>query len=159
MSEHHEVRVERRIDAAPAQVWDVITDLHHAEERLSQVTDLRVMTTGPYAVGTRWRETRKMMGASDTQEIVVVDNDPERRTVTEARSGNTTYRTVLALEPLEDGRATHLSVLFSADTLDPNALQRMALRVVGPLGQKITERALRTELDDIAAAAEGLPRA
>lgn len=155
MSQPHEVQVDRRVEASPAAVWAVITDLEHAQQRLSQVTALHVITPGPYAVGTRWRETRKMMGASDTQEIVVVDNDPERETITEARSGNTTYRTVLSLEPLDGGAATRLSVRFSADTLDPNALQRMALRVVGPLGLKLTEKALRTELDDIAAAAEG----
>lgn len=154
MSGTHEARVERRVEASPAAVWEVVTDLEHAQERLSQVTDLHVITTGPYAVGTGWRETRRMMGASDTQEIWVVDSDPERRTETEARSGNTTYRTVMTLEPLDDGSATQLSVHFSASTLDPNALQRMALRVVGPLGLKLTEKALRTELDDIATAAQ-----
>ncbi|WP_192796669.1 SRPBCC family protein [Serinicoccus kebangsaanensis] len=152
----HEVEVSRRVQASPAAVWEVITDLEHAQERLSQVTDLHVITPGPYAVGTGWRETRRMMGSTDTQELWVVDNDPERRTEIEARSGNTTFRTVLRLEPLEEGGATHLSVRFSASTTDPNALQRLAVRVVGPLGLKLTERALRTELDDIAAAAQEL---
>ena len=156
MSDTHEVSVARRVEASPTAVWHVITDLDHAQERLSQVTDLHVITTGPYAVGTGWRETRRMMGASDTQEIWVVDNDPERRTETEARSRNTVFRTVLELEPLEEGAATQLSIRFSAGTTDPNALQRLALRVVGPLGLKMTEKALRTELADIAAAAEAL---
>ncbi|KUG58405.1 hypothetical protein AVL62_10860 [Serinicoccus chungangensis] len=156
MSPQHEVRVQRRVEAPAGAVWEVITDLERAQERLSQVTDLHVITPGPYAIGTGWRETRRMMGASDTQEIWVVDNDPERRTETEARSGNTTYRTVLTLEPLAESDATLLTVHFSASTPDPRALQRLALRVVGPLGLKLTEKALRTELDDIAAAAEGL---
>ncbi|ANS79906.1 Carbon monoxide oxidation accessory protein CoxG [Serinicoccus hydrothermalis] len=156
MSDAHEVSVGRRVEAPPAAVWEVVTDLEHAQERLSQVTDLHVLTLGPYAVGTGWRETRRMMGASDTQEMWVVDNDPERRTVTEARSGNTVFRTALTLEPEDDGAATQLSIRFSASTSDPNALQRLALRVVGPLGQKMTEKALRTELADIAAAAEAL---
>ncbi|WP_299520056.1 SRPBCC family protein [uncultured Serinicoccus sp.] len=156
MSAQHEVRVERRVEAPAGAVWEVITDLDHAQERLSQVTDLHVITPGPYAIGTGWRETRRMMGASDTQEIWVVDNDPERRTETEARSGNTTYRTVMTLEPLAEADATLLSVHFSASTPDPRALQRLALRVVGPLGLKLTEKALRTELGDIAAAAQEL---
>ena len=158
MTLDHEVRIERRVQAPPSAVWEVVTDLEHAQERLSQVTDLHVITPGPYAVGTGWRETRRMMGASDTQEIWVVDNDPERETVTEARSGNTTYRTVITLEPLDGGAATSLAVRFGATTPDPNALQRMALRVVGPLGLKLTEKALRTELDDIATAAEQVAR-
>ncbi|MFK5582735.1 MULTISPECIES: SRPBCC family protein [unclassified Serinicoccus] len=154
----HEAWVTRRVEASPEAVWEVVTDLEAAQERLSQVTQLHVITPGPYAVGTGWRETRRMMGASDTQDLWVVENDPYRRTVTEARSGGTTYRTALSLEALEDGAATQLSVHFSGSTAESGALQRLALKVVGPLGLKLTEKALRTELDDIAAAAESLHR-
>ncbi|WP_122262619.1 SRPBCC family protein [Ornithinimicrobium cerasi] len=154
----HRVELSRRIQAPPAAVWEVLTDLDRAQERLSQVTHLHVITDGPYALGTRWRETRRMMGASDTQEMTVVENDPLRSTTTEAVDGGTRYRTTLLLEPLEEAGATLLSVRFSADVADPNRLQRLALRVVGPLGLKLTEKSLRTELDDIAAAAEALHR-
>lgn len=154
----HEVTISRRVPAPPAVVWEVITDLDQAQRRLSQVTDLQVITDGPYAVGTRWRETRRMMGASDTQELVVVENDPLRRTVTEAVDASTTYRTELLLESLDESAGTLLTVTFSATVDDPTRLHRLALRVVGPLGLKLTERSLRTELDDIAAAAEQLQR-
>lgn len=156
MSDPHEVWATHRIEATPEAVWEVITDLEHAQERLSQVTDLHIITTGPYALGTGWRETRRMMGSSDTQELWVVENDPCRRTVTEARQGRTTYRSVLTMEPLEGGAATQLSVRFSASTAEPSALHGLAVTVVGPLGKTLTQRALRTELHDIAVAAQGL---
>lgn len=156
MSTQHQVEISRRIQASPAAVWEVLTDLSRAQERLSQVTELQVLTAGPYALGTRWRETRRMMGASETQEMVVVDNDPLRRTVLEARDGSTVYRTELVLESLDDAHATLLTCRFDADVADPGRLQRLALKVVGPLGTKLTEKSLRTELDDIAAAAEAL---
>lgn len=154
----HEVTLHRRITAPREAVWEVLTDLDQAARRLSQVTEMHVMTDGPYAVGTRWRETRRMMGSSDTQEMVVVDNDPLRRTVLEAVDGSTTYRTVLVLESLDGSAATLLTLSFSAEVSDPTRLQRLALQVVGPLGLKLTERSLRTELDDIARAAEQLHR-
>lgn len=154
----HEVTLSRRIAAPPEAVWEVLTDLGQSVRRLSQVTELHVMTDGPYAVGTRWRETRRMMGASDTQEMVVVDNDPLRRTVLEAVDASTTYRTVFLLESLDGSAATLVTVTFGAEVTDPTRLQRLALKVVGPLGLKLTEKSLRTELDDIAAAAEQLHR-
>ncbi len=154
----HEVTLSRRVSAPPSAVWEVLTDLHQAQRRLSQVTALQVITDGPYAVGTRWRETRRMMGASDTQELVVVENDPLRRTVTEAVDASTTYRTTMLLESLDESAATLLTVTFEATVKDPTRLQRLALQVVGPLGLKLTERSIRTELDDIAAAAEQLHR-
>lgn len=154
----HEVTLSRRIAAPPAVVWEVLTDLDQAQRRLSQVTDLQVISDGPYAVGTRWRETRRMMGASDTQELVVVENDPLRRTVTAAVDASTTYRTTMLLESLDESAATLLTVTFTASVDDPTRLQRLALSVVGPLGLKLTERSIRVELDDIAAAAEQLHR-
>ena len=154
----HEVTLHRRVAAPREAVWEVLTDLDQTARRLSQVTDLHIVTDGPYAVGTRWRETRRMMGSSDTQEMVVVENDPLRRTVLEAVDGSTTYRTELVLEPLGESDATLVTLTFSAEVTDPSRLQRLALQVVGPLGLKLTERSLRTELDDIAAAAEQLHR-
>lgn len=155
----HEVTLSRRVGAPPATVWEVLTDLHQAVRRLSQVTDLHVMTDGPYAVGTRWRETRRMLGSSDTQEMLVVENDPLRRTVLEAVDAATTYRTTFLLESIDGAAATLVTVTFSAEVADPTRLQRLALSVVGPLGLKLTEKSLRTELDDVAAAAEQLHRA
>lgn len=154
----HEVTLSRRVAAPPEAVWEVLTDLDQAVRRLSQVTDLHVLTDGPYAVGTRWRETRRMMGSSDTQEMVVVDNDPLRRTVLEAVDASTTYRTTFVLEALDASAATLVTVSFTAEVSDPTRLQRLALRVMGPLGLKLTEKSLRTELDDVAAAAEQLHR-
>ena len=154
----HEVTLSRRVAAPPEAVWEVLTDLGQSVRRLSQVTDLHVMTDGPYAVGTRWRETRRMMGSSDTQEMVVVENDPLRRTVLEAVDASTTYRTTFLLESLDGSAATLVTVTFGAEVTDPTRLQRLALKVMGPLGLKLTEKSLRTELDDIAAAAEQLHR-
>ena len=154
----HRVTLSRRVSAPPAAVWEVLTDLDRAVERLSQVTELHVVSDGPYAVGTRWRETRRIMGASETQEMVVVQNDPLRRTVTEAVDGSTRYRTTLLVESMDDASGTLLTVTFEAHVTDPGRLQRLALKVVGPLGTKLTEKSLRTELDDIARAAEELAR-
>lgn len=155
MAEHsQEVTVGRRVQAAPEHVWAVITDLDHAAETLTQITELRRLTDGPYAIGTGWRETRRMMGRTETQELWVVENDPPRRTVTEARHAGTRYRTELALEPLDDGAATQLSMRFSGSGPEPVGLGRVAFKVLGPLALRLTERTLRTELDDIARAAE-----
>lgn len=159
MTEVHEVTVARRVEASAAAVWEVLTDLDVAADRLSQVVELEVLTTGPYEVGTRWRETRRMLGRSETQEMTVVENDPERRTVTEAVDGGTRYRTEISLAALDGGRATQLTIRFLAwATGDPSRLQRLALTVVGPLARTLSEKTMRTELDDIAAAAQAINR-
>src|SRR5690606_16565810 len=72
-------------------------------EVLRNVTRVERMTDGPYAVGTRWRETRRMMGREETEEMWVAESDPLRRTVVAASSGGAEYRTTFELEPQPDG--------------------------------------------------------
>ncbi len=153
----HQLTVGRRIEATPAQVWSVITDLDRAEQVLSGVSRVQLMTDGPYAVGTRWRETRRMFGREATLEMWVADNDPLRRTVVEASSGATDYRTEFTLTPVGE-RATALSLAFGVETPDPGAVQKLLWRVAGGLGAKATRKALEQDLDDIAAAAESRAR-
>jgi len=157
------LRLSRTVEADVEAVWDVLTDLTRAAERLSGLDSVQVMTSGPYAVGTRWRETRSFFGRSHTEEMWVRRNHPLRSTVVEAGEGETTYSTVWALEPHgevdEEGRssATRLSLTFTGTSSD-SALNRAAMTVIGPLGLRATRRALERDLDDIAAAAEASPR-
>ena len=52
----------KTIDAEPAEVFDRITDLHNAAERIEAITHLEVLTEGPIGAGTRFRETPRGPG-------------------------------------------------------------------------------------------------
>lgn len=149
---HTEFSVSTDIAAAPERVWEVLTDIHGSPNVLSGVQRVDVLTDGPYAVGTRWRETRKIMGMSGTEEMHVVDNEPLRRTVIEARSRGTVYRTEFALEETEAG--TSLSMTFGADSPETSGVGGLLQRVTGPLGERMSQRMMTSDLADIAAAAE-----
>ncbi|MCE0487490.1 SRPBCC family protein [Ornithinimicrobium sediminis] len=149
----HSLTVRRTVHAPVEQVWAVLTDLDHAEERLTNVTGVRVLTDGPYAVGTRWRETRKMLGVETTEEMWVAENDPLRSTVIEASSGGTDYRTVFTLKPLGE-RSTELTMQFSGENGDaPTGVRKALGKAMGSLGLRLTRRTIERDLDDIAAAA------
>lgn len=148
----HELTLSRRIEAPPSRVWQVLTDLKHAPQVLSGVRSVELLTDGPYAVGTRWRETRTMMGRTVTEEMWVVDSDPHRRTEVAASSGGADYRTVFTLSP--DGEGTSLTMHFSAHTPDPTGVQKVLWKAFGALGLRATRKAMETDLADIAAAAE-----
>jgi hypothetical protein len=131
-------------------VWEVVTDIRRAPEVLSGVVSVELMTDGPYALGTRWRETRRMLGRETTEEMWVVANDPGRRTEVAASSSGTDYRTVFTLTP-DDG-ATELTVTFSGRTPEPSAVQRLTEKVFGRLGTAVVRKVLEQDLADIAAA-------
>lgn len=151
----HTVSLTRAVQAAPDRVWAVLTDLERAPEVLRHVTRVERMTDGPYAVGTRWRETRKVMGKEGTEEMWVAENDPLRRTVIAASSGGTDYRTTFELDPRGE-QATALHYTFEAETPDPSGVQKLLWAVFGRLGERATRKMMEQDLDDIATAAERL---
>lgn len=145
------------IAATPEQVWAVLTDVARAAQTLQGVTRVHLMTDGPYAVGTRWRETRTMLGKSSTQEMWVAENDPWRRTVIRSEAGGASYTTEFLLRTLGAAEApagTELTMRFSGTAQDPSALEKAAMKVFGGMAAKATAKALEQDLADIAAAAE-----
>jgi len=149
----HTLTLTRLVHASQHLVWAVLTDLDRAPEVLRNVTRVERMTDGPYAVGTRWRETRRMMGREETEEMWVAESDPLRRTVVAASSGGAEYRTTFELEPQPDG-STLLRYTFRAETPDPSGVLLWA--VFGRLGARVTRKVMEQDLEDIAGAAEGM---
>ncbi len=144
--------VTRRMHAPVEQVWEVLTDLSTLSRRLRGVKSVQIMTSGPYAVGTRWRETRTFFGRSATEEMWVRSNDPLRRTVIESGQQPVHYRTVWQLT---EGEGTQLTMTFTGTSPD-GGLAALLTRVLGPVGLRATRKALERDFDDIEAAAAAL---
>lgn len=147
----HMIELSQRVEAPPAKVWAVLTDLDRAQHTLSGVTRIERLSGDGYAVGTRWRETRKLLGKEATEEMWVTEVDPERRTVVKARSGGTDYTTVFTLQP--DGAGTQLSMIFSGTTGELSFFPRLMMTLFGGLAMKATEKVMAQDLRDIAATA------
>jgi uncharacterized protein YndB with AHSA1/START domain len=148
----HTVRAQRDIIAEPAEVWAVITDLERLARTLHSVDSIeRVAGTG-FAPGVSWRETRRMMGKLDTEEMTVVEVVPPRLVVLHAQSKGSTYETRYELAPSSLG--SRLAISFGAETSQANAGQKLAWAVLGPLGGKAAKSALEKDLEDIALAVE-----
>ena len=75
------------LSAPPEQVWDVITDVAHANDVLRSVSETELLTEGEYDVGTSWRERRTLFGHHGPEEMQVVESQPPLRTVVEAVAG------------------------------------------------------------------------
>ena len=148
----HQVQIERDVAASPEEVWRVLTDLAHAAETLSGVSRVELLTDGPYTVGTRWRETRKMFGKEATEEMRVTAVEAPARTTVEADSAGVNYVTVFTLTPTGDG--TRLAMAFTARQPDPSRVQKLTWAVFGKLGIKATSKVMARDLEDIARRAE-----
>ncbi|MFF7443954.1 SRPBCC family protein [Streptomyces sp. NPDC008122] len=146
------VVVERRVAASPGRVWEAITDLKDMPRVLSGVDRVEVLTPGGFDVGTRWRETRRMLGKEATEEMTVTECEPPDRYVTVADSHGMHYVSELTLTPDGSG-ATTLRMAFSARPAGGRSAG-FAARVLARFGAKAVARALTKDLADIARTVE-----
>ncbi|MER7519061.1 SRPBCC family protein [Streptomyces sp. NPDC126499] len=156
MTARTSVVVERRIAASPGRVWESITDLENMPRVLSGVEKVEVLTEGGFAVGTRWRETRRMMGRTATEEMTVTVCEPPERYVTVADSHGMHYVSEIALAPRGPAISATESVLRMTFTARPahDRAPRLVMRLLARLGGRAVARALTKDLDEIARAVE-----
>ena len=145
----HAMTVSRHVDASPDLVWAILTDLERSPEVIRAIGSVEVHTGSGFDVGTRWTETRTMMGrtASETMEVTAVDAG--RSYVVEADSGGTHYRSEFRIGP--DGGGTDLTMTFAGQPSGVGG--RIMAATLGRLFAGTTRKALAADLDDIAAAA------
>jgi len=145
------IELRREIEAPAERVWSVITDLDSATERLSGVERIERLGGPEFGVGTRWRETRTMFGKQATEEMEVATVDEGQAYTVVADSHKTHYHSELRVED-SGGGASVLSMSFRGEPQSLGA--KLAGATVGRLFAGATKKALRQDLDEIAAAAE-----
>jgi hypothetical protein len=149
------VAVTRLVEAPVSAVWRVFTDLPSRCERLSTVIAVELLTRGPFAAGTVWRETRTMADGGEITEEFRVDECMvgERFVVTSPGIG-AEYRMTYTFVPVLEGRhrgGTMVTVVQDGTPTAPAG--RFLALVFGGLAARTVEGALRRDLDDLAAAA------
>jgi uncharacterized protein YndB with AHSA1/START domain len=143
------VVVERTIAAPPERVFAVASDIHRWAQIVPAIERVEVLTPGPMAAGTRFRETRRMMGREATEEMTVTAFDPPRGYVLGAESHGCRYRTELRFEPA--GAGTRMVFDFGAEPLAFGA--RVMMFLMKPMMKKAAQMCAK-DLDAIAAHAE-----
>ncbi|AOT02360.1 SRPBCC family protein [Arthrobacter sp. U41] len=150
----HKITLTHHVNAAPEKVWAVISDIPGSAATLSGIDSIQMLTDAPYGEGTRWKETRTMMGRSETVEMWVSQADPPRSTTVKALQGGADYTSRFTLADRDGG--TDLTLTFGAQMLNPSRLSKLMMALFGKLGMRITRKALSKDLSEIAAKAESL---
>lgn len=144
-----QLEINTTIQAPPEAVFDLITDLTGAAERVSGIDKIEMLTDGPLNVGTRWRETRTMMGQSSTEELEVTAVEPGVGYTAECESCGCRFVSSFHCEAESEGTRLRVSLSWKA-------LGFMA-KLMSPLGALTSgaaRKALERDLADIKRAAE-----
>ncbi|MEU8570024.1 SRPBCC family protein [Streptomyces pathocidini] len=149
-----QVVVERWIGAPVEKVWEALTDLESAPRVLSGVQSIEVLTPGPFGEGTRWRETRKMLGRTATEEMYVTASEEPSRCVVESDAQGAHYVSEFTLSPETDEEGgTTVRMAFTA-TPPSGGVAKVLLKLFGGLGAKAVRQAIERDLADVAAHVE-----
>lgn len=147
-----DIYVSKQTTAGPDTVWALATDLERSPEVLSGVARVERLDDGDgFGPGTRWRETRDIMGQEYSEELTVTAVDEGRSYTVEADSQGVHYRSVVLVEPEDAG--TRITMTFAADQRR-GRLGALMARTFGKAVESATRTALQQDLDDLAAAAE-----
>lgn len=130
--------------AAPVDdVFRAFTDLEHQAGRVSGIKGIEVLTTGGFRLGTRWRETREVLGRIDDAEMEVTQYEQNAGyTITHEKAG-VRIDTVFAFAPAGDG--TRVSITFNLENqgLPPGLLTPVSWAIAGKvkeaLGKDLTD--------------------
>ena len=90
------------VKAPVARVFELATDIDRAREWLPPDVRTVKLTDGPTRVGSRYRETRKILGRDDTQvyEITLLDAPKRAEVCANGKQGEFRFR--LDFEPVDD---------------------------------------------------------
>jgi ribosome-associated toxin RatA of RatAB toxin-antitoxin module len=147
----HSVTARRTIQASPEQVWALATDIARWPDTISGVDRVEVLSEGDFGPGTRWRETRTMLGREATEEMWVTATDPERFYTVEAESHGAHYVSTFTFTETAPEQ-TEVVLKFSGRP--QSTVARVLAKVTGPVASRSVAKALQKDLDDLAAAAE-----
>ena len=146
-----ELSVSREVAVPPAKLWELITDLERAPEVISAVSSIeRLDDAEGFGVGTRWQETRTILGRDSTEILEVVEVDPGRSYTVAAESLGEGFRSVITVEPAPMGSVITMS--FSSEPA--GTVSKVLAGTVGKLFEGGTRKALVRDLEDIAEIAE-----
>lgn len=146
------IRASIDIRADLCTVFDVFRDLTAIAEHVKGISEIELLQgPGSMAIGTRWRETRTVLGRQAAVTMWVTELDEPRGYTVAAASRGTTYRARYTFTALEHDRATRVELVFSARAVTMSA--RLA-SVIGFLFAGTTRKLLQADMADLKAAIE-----
>ena len=146
------ITVSNQVGAPVGKVFQLFTDIEHGPAHVSGIKNIEMLTPGAVHLGTRWRETREVLGRLDSAEMEITAFERNRMyTITHHKAG-VRIDTTFWFEAV--GTGTKVSVEFELDAggVPPGLLAPLGWAIGGKV-----EDVLKHDLTDLKRSAEGGP--
>jgi hypothetical protein len=146
------IAVSARVDAPLTRVFDRFTDLDRATDHVSGIVAIERITEGAFGLGTRWRETRRLLGRQDWADMEVTAFDRYRGYTITHRKAGIRIETAFTFEAV--GTGTLVAIEFTLEAVHmPTALLTPVNWVIAGKVRHV----LLADLTDLKAALEQEP--
>lgn len=125
------VTVSSLIGAPIERVFEQFTDIEQGSHHVSGIKAIEMLTPGRFGLGTRWRETRDVLGVLDSAEMEVTAFEWNRTYTITHHKGGVRIDTMFYFEPVDGG--TKVSIEFDLGTagLPPGLLTPLGWAIAG----------------------------
>ena len=132
------VKVSNQITAPVEQVFQIFTDFEHGAERVSGITKIEPLTTGRFSRGTRWRETREVLGRVDDADMEVTAFELNRSyTITHYKAG-VRVDAEFTFEPVAGGTKVSIEFGLGHQGLPPGLLSPLEWAIASKVREVLT---------------------
>jgi uncharacterized protein YndB with AHSA1/START domain len=116
------VTVTTEIAAPVDRVFAAFTDIEHNAGRVTNIKQIEMLTVGGARLGTRWQETREILGQQDSAEMEITAYEHNRTyTITHHKAG-ARIDAVFTFEPAGPGTKVRVDFALESHGLPPGAL-------------------------------------
>jgi len=143
------VKVSRQIAAPVERVFQMFTDIEHGAEHVTNIKKIETLSTGPFSLGTRWQETRDLLGRPDDAEMEITAFELNRTYVVTHHKAGARIDATFTFEPLDGGTTVSIEFGVGGDGLPPGLLSPLEWGMSG----KVRD-VLGRDLADLKAAVE-----
>lgn len=125
------IKVSRDIAAPLESVFAMFTDIEHGPGRVSGIKGIEMLTFGDFRLGTKWIESREVLGRLDDAEMEITAFERDRSyTITHHKAG-VRIDTVFAFEPVEPGTRVSIEFALHPQGLPPALLSPLEWAIAG----------------------------
>src|ERR1700719_3176959 len=116
------IKVSAEVPESVAPTFSLFTDIEHAAHHVAGIRKTEMLTTGTFSRGTRWLETRDVLGRTDTAEMEVTAFETNRAyTITHHKAG-VRIDTTFTFEPIPIGTNVSIEFALNSQGLPPGLL-------------------------------------
>ena len=125
------VVVSNEVGAPVEQVFAAFGDVEHASEHVAAIKGIEMLTPGGFGLGTRWRETREVLGRLDSAEMEVTSFEQNKGYTITHYKGGARLDTTFSFTPMPKGTSVQVEFSLDGPGLPPGLLTPLTWAISG----------------------------